>query len=111
MALQHLRVLFPRQGSFPGTARIFEQFHQVDSSLTKAKGGTGPGLAIHQADRGPNDDRADERTALAHAKSTLVESAAIEVAALALPARQLAWQRDPSVRFACYNEGLKVRWE
>jgi len=26
--------------------RIFEQFHQVDSSLTKAKGGTGFGLAI-----------------------------------------------------------------
>ena len=26
--------------------RIFEQFHQVDSSLTKAKGGTGMGLAI-----------------------------------------------------------------
>jgi len=27
-------------------ARIFEQFHQVDSSDTKAKGGTGLGLAI-----------------------------------------------------------------
>jgi signal transduction histidine kinase len=27
-------------------ARIFEQFHQVDSSLTKAKDGTGLGLAI-----------------------------------------------------------------
>jgi DNA invertase Pin-like site-specific DNA recombinase len=27
-------------------ARIFEQFHQVDSSNTKAKGGTGIGLAI-----------------------------------------------------------------
>jgi len=27
-------------------ARIFEQFHQVDSSNTKAKGGTGLGLAI-----------------------------------------------------------------
>ena len=26
--------------------RIFEHFHQVDSSLTKAKGGTGLGLAI-----------------------------------------------------------------
>ena len=26
--------------------RIFEQLHQVDSSLTKAKGGTGLGLAI-----------------------------------------------------------------
>jgi signal transduction histidine kinase len=31
--------------------RILEQFHQVDSSLTKAKGGTGLGLAINQADR------------------------------------------------------------
>jgi hypothetical protein len=35
----------------PGTSaehqtRIFEQFHQVDSSNTKAKGGTGLGLAI-----------------------------------------------------------------
>jgi signal transduction histidine kinase len=28
------------------TTRIFEQFHQVDSSDTKAKGGTGLGLAI-----------------------------------------------------------------
>ena len=27
-------------------ARIFEQFHQIDSSNTKAKGGTGLGLAI-----------------------------------------------------------------
>ena len=27
-------------------ARIFEQFHQVDSSNTKAKGGTGLGLTI-----------------------------------------------------------------
>jgi signal transduction histidine kinase len=27
-------------------SRIFEQFHQVDSSNTKAKGGTGLGLAI-----------------------------------------------------------------
>jgi signal transduction histidine kinase len=27
-------------------ARIFEQFHQVDSSNTKAKGGTGLGLSI-----------------------------------------------------------------
>jgi len=27
-------------------ARIFEQFHQVDSSNTEAKGGTGLGLAI-----------------------------------------------------------------
>src|SRR5262249_58938287 len=27
-------------------ARIFEQFHQVDSSNTKAKGGTGLGFAI-----------------------------------------------------------------
>ena len=27
-------------------ARIFEQFHQVDSSSTKAKAGTGLGLAI-----------------------------------------------------------------
>jgi len=26
--------------------RIFEQFHQVGSSMTKAKGGTGLGLAI-----------------------------------------------------------------
>jgi signal transduction histidine kinase len=26
--------------------RIFDQFHQVDSSNTKAKGGTGLGLAI-----------------------------------------------------------------
>jgi signal transduction histidine kinase len=26
--------------------RIFEQFHQIDSSNTKAKGGTGLGLAI-----------------------------------------------------------------
>jgi two-component system, NtrC family, sensor kinase len=33
-------------------ARIFDQFHQVDSSNTKAKGGTGLGLAIRQADRG-----------------------------------------------------------
>jgi signal transduction histidine kinase len=27
-------------------SRIFEQFHQIDSSNTKAKGGTGLGLAI-----------------------------------------------------------------
>jgi signal transduction histidine kinase len=27
-------------------ARIFDQFHQVDSSLTKAAGGTGLGLSI-----------------------------------------------------------------
>jgi signal transduction histidine kinase len=27
-------------------ARVFDQFHQVDSSNTKAKGGTGLGLAI-----------------------------------------------------------------
>jgi len=26
--------------------RIFDQFHRVDSSLTKAKGGTGLGLAF-----------------------------------------------------------------
>jgi len=35
-------------------ARIFEQFHQVDSSNTKAKGGAGLGLAVakrtHKAD-------------------------------------------------------------
>ena len=31
--------------------RIFEQFHQVDSSMTKAKGGTGLGSRHRQADR------------------------------------------------------------
>jgi len=45
----HLAVSVPDTG--PGIpaedqARIFEQFHQVDSSNTKAKGGTGLGLAI-----------------------------------------------------------------
>ena len=38
-------------------ARIFEQFHQVDSFNTKAKGGTGLGLAIaRQIGSTPSDD-------------------------------------------------------
>jgi signal transduction histidine kinase len=48
-ANRHFRVSVVDMG--PGIAeqeqkRIFEQFHQIDSSLTKAKGGTGLGLAI-----------------------------------------------------------------
>jgi signal transduction histidine kinase len=32
-------------------ARFFEQFHQIDSSNTKAKGRTGLGLDRREADR------------------------------------------------------------
>jgi signal transduction histidine kinase len=42
-----VRVTDTRPGiSIEEQKRIFEQFHQVDSSDTKAKGGTGLGLAI-----------------------------------------------------------------